>query len=55
MFSELEKEYLRRVVSRELREFKEDEKAAHAVEGVALLKGTHEYRHFLENLLEKLK
>ena len=55
MFSETEKEYLRLIVSRELKKFKEEESAVHDSEAIALLKGTHEYRHFLEHLLGKLK
>jgi len=55
MFTEKEKEYLRLIVSRELKKFKETEEKVHDSEAIALLKGTHEYEHFLEHLLEKLK
>ncbi|MBW3018877.1 hypothetical protein KY329_01695 [Candidatus Woesearchaeota archaeon] len=55
MLTELDKEYLRLIVSRELKKFKEEESAVHDSEAIALLKGTHEYAHFLEKLLEKLK
>jgi len=55
MLTELDKEYLRLIVSRELKKFKEEESAVHDSEAIALLKGTHEYSHFLEQLLEKLK
>jgi len=55
MFTQVEKEYLRLVVSRELKKFKDEESVVHDSEVIALLKGAHEYVHFLEHLLEKLK
>lgn len=52
MFDANEKQYLRDLVKRELEEFRKVEKMPG---NVAFLKAEHEYDHFLERLLEKLK
>lgn len=55
MFSNEEKEYLRDVVKRELEAFRKQEKTVALGSAVRFLKAEHEYGHFLERLLEKLK
>jgi len=55
MFSNDEKEYLKMVVERELEVFRKGEKSFACQASVAFLKAEHEYEHFLERLLEKLK
>jgi len=52
---ENEKEYLRLLVSRELERFKENEHVIEDSQVLRFLKGAHEYEHFLEGILEKLK
>lgn len=55
MFTENEQEYLRVLVARELKRFKENERVIEDSQVLRLLKGAHEYEHFLEGILEKLK
>ena len=55
MFSSDELEYLRELVKREFERFKKGEKISAGVSAVKLLKAEHEYGHFLERLMEKLK
>lgn len=52
-----EKQYLKAFVEKELNHLKKDEKTLVVDLGLGLpfLKGEHEYRHFLEDLLKKLK
>jgi len=55
MLTSDEKEYLRGIVTKELESFKKMEKTVAFESAVGFLKAEHEYGHFLENLLEKLK
>jgi len=55
MLTENEKEYLRMIVTRELEAFKKNEMTTARESSVAFLKAEHEYGHFLEQLVEKLK
>ena len=55
MLTDNEKEYLRMIVERELEAFKKNEKSTARESSVNFLKAEHEYGHFLEGLLEKLK
>ena len=55
MFSSDEKEYLRELLKREFERFKKGEKASMSSSAVKLLKAEHDYGHFLERLMEKLK
>ncbi len=49
-----EKEYLRKVVKQELDLFDAKQKSMFVEMPLSFLKGEHEYKHFLENLLKKL-
>jgi hypothetical protein len=53
--SEDEKEYLRNLVQKELDGVKKTGKSVVLGSTPAFLKAEHEFEHFLENLLEKLK
>jgi hypothetical protein len=56
MFSDTEKEYLRKLIGKELENFKADEKETSMTDVTpAFLKGEKEYEEFLQGLLEKLK
>ena len=55
MFSNEEKEYLKIVLKRELENFKKEGKTASMDAAVGFLKAEHEYGHFLERLMEKIK
>ena len=55
MLTSEEKEYLRGVVKRELDAFRNEEKTVAFESAVGFLKAEHEYGHFLEKILEKLK
>lgn len=55
MFSDDEKKYLKLLVGRELEAFKKEEPTVAREASVAFLKAEHEYGHFLEKLMEKLK
>ncbi len=55
MFSNDEKEYLKQLLKRELENFKKEGKTASMGAAVRFLKAEHEYGHFLERLMEKLK
>ncbi|VVB81153.1 Uncharacterised protein [uncultured archaeon] len=56
MFSNDEKEFLRDMVKRELEHFKKEQKIPGDLEAsVRFFKAAHEYGHFLEQLLAKLK
>lgn len=54
MFTDTEKEYLRKIVKRELQDFKEEEKGVVDM-SPAFLKGEKKFEDFLKELLEKLK
>ncbi len=56
MFSSEEKEFLKVLLERELKHFRKEQKIPGDLEAsVSLLKAMHEYDHFLESLLTKLK
>ena len=55
MFTNDEKEYLKILLKRELDHFKREEPTVAAESALKFLKAEHEYGHFLERLLEKLK
>ena len=55
MFSKEEKEFLKALIKRELEHFRREEKTAAMEAAVKFLKAEHEYGHFLEKLLEKIK
>lgn len=55
MFNSEEKEFLRRLVKRELEHFLKEKKLSEQDASVGLLKAEHEYEHFVEGILEKLK
>jgi len=55
MFSNDEREFLKELVKRELEHFRKDEKTAGMDAALKFLKAEHEYGHFLENLLAKIK
>jgi len=50
-----EKEYLKEIVKKELDKLKAEQKALFIGMSPNFLKGEHEYKHFLENLLKKLE
>jgi len=54
MFSDDEKEVLRVLVKREIERFKKENNIADMGASVKWLKAEHEYRHFLDRLMEKL-
>jgi hypothetical protein len=56
MFSNEEKEYLQTLLKRELENFRKAKKIPGDLEAsLAFLKAMHDYDHFLERLLEKIK
>jgi len=55
MLTQDEKNYLKELVKRELDKFSKEGKAASYDVAVKFLKAEHEYGHFLEELMEKLK
>ncbi|MEM3154534.1 MAG: hypothetical protein QW165_03130 [Candidatus Woesearchaeota archaeon] len=55
MLTKDEKEYLKELVRRELEHFRKDGKIASQDATVRFLKAEHDYGHFLEKILEKLK
>ncbi|MBS3147375.1 hypothetical protein J4219_00655 [Candidatus Woesearchaeota archaeon] len=55
MFSDDEKKYLREVLKRELDAFRKDAKVSAPSSAVKFLKAEHDYGHFIERLMEKLK
>lgn len=55
MFSDDEKEVLRELLKREIEHFKKEESTVAMGSAVKFLKAEHEYGHFLEGLLDKLK
>ena len=50
-----EKKYLKIVLQKELKHFKKDKSTMLLDLPVIFLKGEHDYQHFLENLIKKLK
>ena len=55
MFSNDEKEYLKALLKRELKDFRKAQKIPGDLEAsVGFLKAMHEYDHFIERLLEKI-
>ena len=55
MFTELEREYLRKLVQKDLERFKSEEEDILSDMSPAFLKGEKEYEEFLKKLIEKLK
>ena len=55
MFSDEEKQYLKELLERELEHFRREEKTVAKDAALRFLKAEHEYGHFLEKLLEKLR
>ena len=55
MLTKDEKEYLRKIVKEELDKFEKKQSALFVGMSLNFLKGEHEYKHFLENLLKKLE
>ena len=55
MFTSDEKADLKELVKRELTRFNKEKKVASMEAAVKFLKAEHEYGHFLENLIEKIK
>jgi hypothetical protein len=55
MFSKDETEYLKVLLKRELESFRKEGKTASMDAAVRFLKAEHDYGHFLERLLEKIK
>jgi len=55
MLTKDEKEYLRKIVKEELDKFEKKQSALFIGMSLTFLKGEHEYKHFLENLLKKLE
>jgi len=55
MFNEDEKKFLKMLVERELKALKANETTMAREASVAFLKAEHEYEHFLEKVMEKLK
>jgi len=55
MLTKDEKEYLRKIVKEELDKFEKKQSALFIGMSLNFLKGEHEYKHFLENLLKKLE
>lgn len=55
MFSDTEKEYLKRLVKKDLESFKAEEKTIISDMTPGFLKAEEEYEDFLEKLLDKLK
>lgn len=55
MFTSEEKEVLRVLVAREVERFKKDKKVVDMGASVKWIKAEHEYGHFLDRLVEKLK
>jgi hypothetical protein len=49
-----EKKYLRLILEKELKHFKKDKSTMLLDLPVIFLKGEHDYKHFLENLIKKL-
>jgi len=49
-----EKKYLKLIVEKELAHFERDKKTLFVDLPVSFLKGEHDYKHFLEDLLKKL-
>jgi len=50
-----EKVFLKKLVKQELDAFKRDKKTLLWENSPSFLKGEHEYKHFLENILKKLE
>jgi len=55
MFSKEENEFLRALLKRELERFRKEQKIGDLEASVKFFKAAHEYGHFLEKLLEKIK
>ncbi len=55
MLTQLEKEYLKKLVEKDLEKFKSEEKEILDDMTPAFIKGEKEYEDFLKSLLEKLK
>ncbi len=54
MLTKQEKEYLAELLKKELKHFNQEGKTA-MDSAPGFLKAEHEYKHFLENLLKKIK
>ena len=55
MFTDIEKEYLKKLVEKDLKHFREQEKNIISDMRPGFLKGEKEYEIFLKEVLEKLK
>jgi len=55
MLTKDEKEYLKQIVKEELSKLEKQEKSLFIGMSLNFLKGEHEYKHFLEDLLKKLE
>lgn len=55
MFTDIEKEYLKKLVEKDLEKFRSEEKDIISDMSPAFLKGEKEYEAFLKRLLEKLR
>ncbi len=55
MFTDMEKEYLKKVVKKELEKFKAEEKTILTEMSPGFMKGEVEYEDFLKGIIEKLK
>lgn len=55
MLTKDEKDYLRELVKRDLGDLKGDRKAVLDSPALRFIKAEHEYEHFIESILEKLK
>jgi hypothetical protein len=55
MFTGIEKEYLKKVVEKELEKFQKEEKTILTEMSPSFMKGEAGYEEFLKSLIEKLK
>ena len=55
MLTKDEKDYLKTIVKEELVKLEKQKKALFIGMSLTFLKGEHEYKHFLENLVKKLE
>lgn len=55
MFTDMEKEYLKKLVEKDLKHFKEEKKEIISDTRPGFLKGEKEYEMFIKKVLEKLK
>jgi hypothetical protein len=55
MFTDMEKEYIRKLVEKELKKFKAEEKTILTEMSPGFMKGEAEYEEFLKGIIEKVK